>query len=140
MGTCYTATSRAGALLEGLQAHLRNLPRAELASRELAVVSPPADLPRAADLTAEPTAGAGVTAGLWAGADRPLTRRWAAAFRRDGWWALYSGLQHDPSGRLRGAALFDHAGTHPPSYGSVWQFTSSPAADAPACYLDRSTQ
>lgn len=50
-----------------------------------------------------------------------MTQRWAFALRRDGWWILYSGLQHDPSGMLRGVAWFDHAGAHPPSYGTGWE-------------------
>jgi hypothetical protein len=121
MGACYTATRPAGAVLEALQTHLVNLPRAELAVRRRAEIVAPGDAPAAAKLTARVLAGQhGVTAGLWAGGDRPLTQRWAAALRRDGWWAVYGGIQHDPSGRLRGHALFDHAGAHPPTLGGAW--------------------
>lgn len=121
MGTCYLATSAVAAVLEALQLHLVNLPREELAIRRRATVVAPENAPPAARLTARHLAGAfGVTAALWAGSDRPLTQRWAAAFRRDGWWALYAGTQHDPSGQLRGVALFDHAGAHEPSLGGTW--------------------
>lgn len=121
MGTCYLATRPVGAVLEALQAHLLALPLDELRSRRLARIVAPGDAPSAARLTAAALAGRhGVTAALWAGGDRGMTQRWATAFRRDGWWALYSGLQHDPSGRLRGFALFDHAGAHPPSMGRRW--------------------
>lgn len=121
MGTCYTATRAAGAVLEALQDRLVNLPRAELEVRRRAETVAPDDFPGAAKLTARAVAGElGVTAALWAGTDRPLTQRWAAALRRDGWWAVYGGLSHDPSGRLRGYALFDEAGAHPPSLGTGW--------------------
>lgn len=119
-GTCYTATSRIGAVLEALQMHLTLLPRAELAIRQLATIATPHDSPPAADLTARAAAGVGITAAVWAGSDRARTQAWADALRRDGWWVVHSGLQHDPSGTLRGHALFDHAGAHPPSYGRHW--------------------
>jgi hypothetical protein len=121
MGACYTSTRPAGAVLESLQATLTNLPAAELRIRRLATVETPPDAPAAAKLTAQVAAGRyGVTAALWAGADRRTTQAWAAAFRRDGWWGLYGGIQHDPSGRLRGHTLFDHGGAHPPTFGGSW--------------------
>ncbi|MGH9113864.1 MAG: RES family NAD+ phosphorylase [Acidimicrobiales bacterium] len=123
LGTCYTATSPVGAVLEALQAFLIALPVDELRARRMAHIVAPARAPTAADLTSPELAGVGVTAALWAGTDRPLTQRWAAAFRRDGWWALYGGLQHDPSGRLRGFALFDHLGAHAPSHAGEWDYT-----------------
>lgn len=121
MGTCYLATSPVAAALEALQAQLTNLPAGELRVRRLATVRAPDDAPDAADLVAPVTAGRGVTAALWAGPDRHLTQRWAAALRRDGWWALHSGVQHDPAGLLRSVALFDHAGQHPPTHGGTWR-------------------
>jgi hypothetical protein len=124
MGTCYFGTRPEAALLEALQMRLTNLPRAELAIRRIAKVTAPAGAPDAAMLTARSVAGAfGITAELWAGRDRILTRGWAAAIRRDGWWALYSGTAHDPSGHLRAVALFDHAGAHPPSHGGRWRWS-----------------
>lgn len=120
MGTCYTSTSAVGAVLETLQHHLTSLPRAELQVRRRAELLPLGDVPPAADLTAQQATGSGITAALWAGRDRPLTQAWAAALRRDGWWLLHGGIQHDPSGRLRAVTLFDHAGAHPPSYGKAW--------------------
>lgn len=123
MGTCYTATRPVGAVLEALQMRLVNLPTAELTARRRALIVAPDDAPAAAKLTARVMAGQhGVTAALWAGDDRRLTQRWAAALRRDGWWALYGGIQHDPSGRLRGHALFDRSGAHPPTMGGRWDY------------------
>jgi hypothetical protein len=130
MGACYTATQPVGAVLESLQALLTNLPAAELRVRRLAVIDAPPDAPAAAKLTAQVVAGGyGITAALWAGADRPKTQAWAAAFRRDGWWALYGGVQHDPSGRLRGHTLFDRAGEHAPTFGRGWPHTTSTLHD-----------
>jgi hypothetical protein len=129
MGTCYTATSPIAAVVEALQAHLSLLPRAELAARRLTTIVAPDDAPPAAELTARRTAAVGVTAALWAGGDRLRTQRWAAALRRDGWWAIHGGVQHDPSGQLRAVALFDHAGSHPPSYGTPWTASTSTLHD-----------
>src|SRR4051812_46508158 len=109
-GTLSTSTSRAGALLEALQALLTNLPIEELEVRQLATITCPDKAPAAADLCHRTVAGFGVTAAVWAGADRELTDQWAAAVRRDGWWALHAGVQHDPSGRLRAVAVFGNAG------------------------------
>lgn len=123
MGTGYFATRPEAAVLEALQMRLLNLPREELALRRLATITPPTDAPPAAMLTARRVAGEiGITAELWAGRNRALTRAWAQALRRDGWWALYAGVSHDPSGRLRSVALFDHRGDHPPSHGGRWRY------------------
>lgn len=74
-----------------------NLPTAELTARRRALIVAPDDAPAAAKLTARVMAGRhGVTAALWAGDDRRLTQRWAAALRRDGWWALYGVTVRDP--------------------------------------------
>jgi len=125
MGTCYLATRPEAAVLEALQMRLTLLPAPELRARRLATCTAPDDAPDAAMLTARRLAGEwGITAELWAGRDRALTRRWAQAIRRDGWWALYAGVSHDPSGRLRAVALFDHQGAHPPSHGGDWSWTS----------------
>jgi hypothetical protein len=129
LGTCYTATSPVGAVLEALQGLLHALPVAELRSRRIARIEAPPEAPPAARLTSQKLAGLGVTAALWAGPDRELTQRWAAAFRRDGWWALYGGLQHDPAGKLRGFALFDHHGAHEPTHDGEWSHTTGPADD-----------
>lgn len=130
MGACYTATRPIGAVLEALQSWLTNLPAGELLVRRQATVLTPAQAPTAAKLTAQAAVGEyGVTAALWAGVDRPRTQAWAAAFRRDGWWALYGGIQHDPTGRLRGHTLFDHEGAHPPTYGDEWPYETSTLID-----------
>lgn len=90
----------------------------------------PDDAPRAAKLTAQSVVGTyGMTASLWAGSDRALGQRWAAALRRDGWWAVYGGMAHDPSGRLRSVALFDHSGTHPPTMGGPWSYRTTTLDD-----------
>jgi len=121
MGTCYLATRAEAALLEALQMRLTQLPRPELAVRRLAELQAPHDAPDSAMLTARSVAGRfGITAELWAGRDRETTQAWAAAIRRDGWWAIYGGISHDPSGRLRSVALFDAAGEHPPTHGGRW--------------------
>jgi hypothetical protein len=132
MGACYTGTRAVAAVLEALQVRLVNLPRAELTVRRLAEIRVPGDAHAAAKVTARSAAGTfGVTAALWAGTDRLLTQRWAAALRRDGWWAVYGGVHHDPSGQLRAVTLFDSAGEHAPTWGSPWEVTvSDPADDA----------
>jgi hypothetical protein len=119
-GTCYLAETIAGAVLEAMQVHLTNLPAAELAARGAVRTEVPPGMPPAADLTHPVGVHLGLTAAIWAGADRPLTQRWAAAFRRDGWWALHGGIQHDLSGTLRGVSLFDQAGEHEPSHAGPW--------------------
>jgi hypothetical protein len=140
MGTCYTATSPAAAVLEALQGRLRNLPRRELAARRRAEVVAGADAPAGADTTARDLVGRfGVTAELWAGRDRALTQRWAAALRRDGWWALHTGIAHDPSGTLRGVALFDRQGGHPPSYGRDWEVAVATLHDDEALHAELET-
>jgi len=125
MGTCYLATRAEAAILEALQMRLTNLPADELRVRRIAHVRTPDDAPRAAMLTAKSVVGDfGITAAIWAGNDRGLTQRWAAAIRRDGWWAVYAGIAHDPRGQLRAVALFDHAGAHPPTPGRTWRWRS----------------
>lgn len=125
LGTCYLATSRAGAILEALQVHLQNLPVDELRTRRHATLNAPARAPLAADIAHPSCAGVGITAALWAGNDRELTQAWAAALRRDGWWAIHGGIQHDPSGRLCGVALFDQQGTHAPTHEGDWNYVTA---------------
>jgi hypothetical protein len=137
MGSCYAATRPVAAVLEALQARLTNLPRAELAIRRLASVRAPADAPPAAKLTARSLVGRfGVTAALWAGQDRRLTQRWAAALRRDGWWAVYGGVAQDASGSLRAVTLFDAAGAHRPTFGEPWTHTETPLDDDTALHAE----
>lgn len=114
-GACYTATSAVGAVLETFQ-HLENalLPDAELRRRTRVAVLAPRSSPAAANLTAARARGIGVTLQLFATADRALTQRWADQLRRAGHRALFHGLRHDPTGRLRAIALFDKAGPHAP--------------------------
>jgi hypothetical protein len=135
MGSCYTATRPVAAVVEALQARLTNLPRDELDIRRLAEIAAPHDSWPAAKLTSRAAAGRfGITAALWAGADRALSQRWAAALRRDGWWALYAGVQHDPSGQLRSVVLFDRGGAHPPSWGAQWPVAVRTLHDDPALH------
>ena len=119
-GTCYLAQTVAGAVLEALRVHLANLPAAELAARGAVRAEVPTGMPPAADLTDPAGVQLGLTSAVWAGTDRPLTQRWAAAFRRDGWWALHGGIQHDLTGTLRGVSVFDQAGGHEPTHAGPW--------------------
>lgn len=114
-GACYTSTSAVGAVLETFK-HLIGglLADEELRTRVRAEVTAPAGCPVAANLTAARSRGAGVHAALWAGYDRPTTQAWADQLRRAGHRALFHGLQHDPTGRLRAVTLFDKGGAHPP--------------------------
>ena len=136
LGTCYAATSGVGAVLEGLQMHLVNLPLVELSVRRHAVAWPPDDAPRAAKLTARALARRGVTAELWAGKNHERSQAWAAALRRDGWWVLYGGIRHDPSGRLRAIAIFDHEGEHPPTHAGAWPVDATTLHDDAALHRD----
>lgn len=131
LGTLYTSTTRAGALLEALQALLTNLPIEELEVRRSAAIVVPDGTPPAADLCDPSVAGTGVTAAVWAGAERDLTQQWAAAVRRDGWWALHAGVHHDPSGHLRAVAVFGNTGNGAPTIGGAWTFTSTSLHDDP---------
>jgi hypothetical protein len=116
-------TSVAAAVLERFQEHSRGLlPDTELTARQRAVISVPPSAPGAVALTAAAARGVGVTAALWAGADRSLTQRWAAALRRAGFLAASHGIQHDPTGRRRAVTLFDTAGEHLPYDDPAWSY------------------
>lgn len=129
-GTCYFGTTPAAAVLEALQDFGAGLlPEAELRARSRSEVVVPAGAPVAAHLTSRLAFGHGVTAALWAGGDRALTQQWAAAADRAGWRALRCGVQHDPTGRLRGVALFDQAGEHLPYDEPGWTHTEHPLVD-----------
>lgn len=124
-GTCYLADSQPAAVLEAFQAHLPLLPVEELQVRSSLVVTVPSPT-QAADLTAKAAAGYGITAAVWARSDRDRTQQWAAALRRDGWWAMQAGVHHDPSGDDRAYALFDRHGAHPPTHAGDWTATTAP--------------
>ncbi|MGH9101755.1 MAG: RES domain-containing protein [Acidimicrobiales bacterium] len=128
-GACYLATTAVGAALEALQDLGQGvLPLAELRARRRAVVMAPAGAPRAARLVSARARGLGVTQALWAGSERALTQRWARALRRAGWLALWTGVQHDPTGRFRGITLFDEAGEHQPYGDEGWVWEAVPLA------------
>lgn len=135
-GTCYLGTTVAAAVLEALQDLGGGLlPEAELRARRAARVAVPHGAPPAAHLTARTSRARGVTAALWAGDDRALTQQWAAALARGGWLALRCGLQHDPTGHLRGVALFDDAGEHAPYDDEQgWGWTEALLVDDPAVH------
>lgn len=90
------------------------MPDAELRNRSRAEVVAPPDSPLAANLTAARARGSGVHAVLWADADRAKTQAWAQQLRRAGHQAIFHGIQHDPTGRLRAVTLFDQEGQHAP--------------------------
>jgi len=131
IGTLYTSTSRVGALIGALQALLTNLPVEEIEARRSATITVPDATPPAADLCNPSLAGKGITAGVWAGTERDLTQQWAAAVRRDGWWALRTGIHHDPSGHLRAVAIFGTTGDGAPTLGGVWSYAASSLHDDP---------
>lgn len=129
MGTMHTATSEVAAMLETFLGHLgplESLDVAELRTRLLGVIDVPSTAPDAADLTHPSVVGTyAVTATLWAGSSRAMSQTWAFALRRDGWWSMHVGIQHDPTGSLRGVAVFDHTGEHPPNLGDrPWGHTN----------------
>lgn len=57
-----------------------------------------------------------------------LTQRRARALRRAGWRALWTGTQHDSTGRSRTVTLFDEAGEHLPYEESAWRHEVRPLA------------
>jgi hypothetical protein len=120
-GACYTGTSVAASAVEAFQDHSRGvLPVEELRTRRRAVVTAPPGTPRSAQLTSARSRAVGLTAALWAGGDRGLTQRWAAQLHRAGWRALFHGVAHDPTGRLRAVTLLDRSGEHPPYDDDGW--------------------
>lgn len=123
-GSCYFGTTALAGVLEHFQLSTPLLPDVELRKRLRGQVTVPAHGPGAADLTDPRCTGAGVTTALWGGGpgDRPLTQRWAAQLHDAGWDALHHGIQHDPSGRLRGVTLFGDAGDEPPSPAGDWDY------------------
>lgn len=133
-GTCYWSTTPVGAILEAVQDFGRGLlPDVVLQARRRVEVLIPRRTRPAAWLTTGRARPFGVTQALWASQDRPLTQRWAAALHRAGWLSLYHGLQHDPTGRLRGITLFDHEGEHPPYDDPAnWPHTTNDLHDDPA--------
>lgn len=133
-GTCYLGTSIAAAVVEAFQEFGEGLlPDTELRRRLRAEVRAPVSAPVAAWLSAARARGLGVTAALWAGGPRALTQRWAVVLRRAGWRALLAGVQHDPSGRLRGVALFDAVGEHAPyDDHASWSWTAHDLHGDPA--------
>lgn len=132
-GSCYLATTVAAATLEALQALLGRglLNRTVLEGLRRAEITASPRAPRAARTTAPAASAVGVTAALWAGPDRALTQRWAAALHR-AWDSVYTGVQHDPTGRGRAVTLFDQAGEHDPFGDRRWTWKARPIADDPA--------
>ena len=120
-GACYLALTPVAAVLEAFQHFTGRLPDIDLRKRRLASVLAPNATPAAANLAAVRARGLGVTAALWAGGERALIQRWAAALRRAGWRALHHGTSHDPAGRLRAVTLFDTSGEHLPYDDPAWQ-------------------
>jgi hypothetical protein len=120
LGSCYLALTAVGAVLEAFQEFTGRLPDTELRRRLLAVVVAPDDTPVAANVKAPASRRLGVTAALWAGADRGLTQSWALAIHRAGWRAMHHGIAHDPAGAERAVTLFDTAGEHAPYDDTGW--------------------
>lgn len=129
-GSCYLATTVPAATVEALGALLGRglLQRSVLDGLRRAEIGAAPEAPTAARLTASVAAGAGVTAALWGGDDRVLSQRWATALHR-AWDAIYTGVQHDPTGQGRAVTLFDDAGEHVPYGDDRWTWNSRTITD-----------
>ena len=109
-GTSYLADSDIGALLEviGPDLHDHGFVTEEfLAARSVSTVQLPHST-RAADLHSDDVARFGVTSELTGAISYLMTRRWASAWRRDGFQAVSYGLRFRPNSS--GLALFGPAG------------------------------
>lgn len=107
-GTCYLAEEPLGAFVEAFR-DPRVVSGALVAARALATLRVPATL-KPADCSVRAARRFGVTLEIGASNDYPLCQRWAEAFDGAGFLGIRYRLRHDPSGDLRGLALFGAAG------------------------------
>lgn len=129
-GTMHLGRTGIVAWLETTQLWLTDLPVDELRVRRLAVINPYPSAPPAADMT-DPAISAIVTQGLWGSDDHALPQQWAAAIRRDGWWALSCPSLHAAVDDPHSVALFNPtAGAHEPTHGGgAWGFAVDTGAE-----------
>lgn len=107
-GTCYFATDLYAAVREA--SRLGPVTPQWVADREVRVVAPSEPKPRLAAPTRKEAGRFGVTTELVTLVPYDLPRRWAAAFRTDGFDGIRHQLRHDPRARPSGISLFGPAG------------------------------
>lgn len=111
-GTCYLAESVEGCLVEKL---LRVPTRVVVAERLDELFHTTARSTRGlhtADLSADAASGFGVNAEIHSTLDPAGARRWSIALRAAGFRALRHLVRADPTGALRGRAVFGTVGLH----------------------------
>jgi RES domain len=109
-GTCYLADSLTGAVVEKLLRSPVKVVVAERLDELFHTVVTVRRTPPAADLTARTATSYGLNAEIHTTLDYRRTRRWAAAFHRNGFRGLKHRLRGDVTQRLAGWALFGTAG------------------------------
>jgi hypothetical protein len=107
-GTCYFATDWFAALREASRGG--PVTPVWVRHRELRIVGPPDPEARLAATTRARAAQFGVTIELVTVTPYWLPRRWAAAFRRNGFDGIRHQTRHDPRSRSSGVSLFGPAG------------------------------
>lgn len=111
-GTCYTAESLDGALVEKLlRTGTRVVATERLGELFHAVIDLHGSL-AVADLAVPEATGFGLNNEIHTTLDYRMPRRWAVALRRAGWRGLRHLLRGDPSGSTAGRALFGTTGLH----------------------------
>ncbi|MCB1000350.1 MAG: RES family NAD+ phosphorylase [Acidimicrobiales bacterium] len=109
-GTCYLADSLTGAIVEKLLRTPVKVVVAERLDELFHTVVTVRRTPTVADLTSRRATGFGLNAEIHSTLEYGRTRRWAAAFHRNGFRGLRHRLRGDVSQRLAGWALFGTAG------------------------------
>ncbi|HEX7323186.1 MAG TPA: RES domain-containing protein [Mycobacterium sp.] len=107
-GTCYLATDAYAAIREATR--LGPVSTAWVAGRELRRVAPPDPNARLAATTRQAAGRYRVTTELATVIPYDLCRRWATAFRAEGFDGIRHQLRHDQRARPSGIALFGPAG------------------------------
>jgi hypothetical protein len=112
-GTCYFATDEYAALREA--SRLGPVTPGWIAARQLREVAPPNPDARLAATTRKGAGNHGVTTEIATLVPYDLTRRWAAAFRKNGFDGIRHQLRHDQRARPSGVSWFGPAGVgaHP---------------------------
>ncbi|HVA43299.1 MAG TPA: RES domain-containing protein [Acidimicrobiales bacterium] len=107
-GTCYLATDAFGAVREASRAG--PVTPAWVAQRDIHSLAPPDLQARLAAATRAGAGAYGLTKELVTILPYDQSRRWAAAFHRQGFAGIRHELRHDPRARPSGVALFGPAG------------------------------